>query len=95
MDGIQERQVVVPLDALNQQNPAITSLRVVSQPPNNPVLTDIVTYAYQTEPLGQARLYIVDSGVDTSSPVKYHPSTVNGHANMSHAVLSVIYYTSQ
>lgn len=64
-----------PRDQLVQQIPADNHLKVISQPPgmagsDMALLPDIESYAFQweaQEPL--ARVYLVDSGVDRSSPV--------------------------
>lgn len=61
-------RAVVPLSALQQQKDAVTSLMVISQPPSVD-LDDIDTFAYQIEPLGYTNVYLVDSGVDPTSPV--------------------------
>jgi hypothetical protein len=67
-DGVQPRQVTVPLSALQQQIPATWSLRAISQP-ERVALSTIQSYAYQVEPLGYAMIYIIDSGVDPTSEV--------------------------
>lgn len=64
------KRATVPLSSLNQQTPVAASLKVISQPPGVD-LSDIVSYAYQTEPLGQVRVYIIDTGANTLAPVSH------------------------
>ncbi len=69
-DGVQPRQILVPLRAIKQQKPATWSLRAISQP-ERVALSTIQSYAYQEEPLGYAMIYTVDSGVDPTSEVSF------------------------
>jgi hypothetical protein len=56
-------------DKLNQQyNPVPDELRVISQP-KGIFLSDILSYAYQDENVGEIMVYIIDSGIDKSLPV--------------------------
>jgi hypothetical protein len=56
-------------DNPNQQyNPVADELRVISQP-KSIVLSDILSYAYQDENVGEIMVYVIDSGIDKSLPV--------------------------
>jgi len=52
-----------------QENPVPDELRVVSQPEGQQ-LADIASYAYEDEVMGQVMIYIIDSGIDKSLPVR-------------------------
>lgn len=54
---------------LNQQLNPDPALMVISQPPGIP-LAAINSYAYQTEAVGKVMVYIVDTGLDPSMPVR-------------------------
>ena len=43
-------------------------LKVISQPPGV-ALSDTISYARQTEAMGHVMVYLVDTGVDPTSPV--------------------------
>lgn len=66
-DEHSKRQPALPA-AVKQQYPADDELKVFSQPPGFD-LKEITTYAYRDELVGEARIYMVDSGVDVNSPV--------------------------
>jgi hypothetical protein len=55
---------------LSQQMNAPSALKVISQPSDVPNLDDVASYAYQNEPAGQVRVYIIDSGADPQSVVR-------------------------
>jgi hypothetical protein len=54
---------------VHQDSPVIPELKVISQPPLVQ-LADILTYAYEDEVIGNARVYIVDGGADVSIQVR-------------------------
>ena len=69
--GLHNRAIpVIPLTALNQEPNAPGALKVISQPTDVPNLADISTYAYQNEPPGQVRVYIIDTGDSPQSVVR-------------------------
>jgi hypothetical protein len=57
-----------PLASLAQDDQAPRSLKAVSLPPGNSIIST-ATYAYQRERLGQVRIYILDSGATVSAKV--------------------------
>jgi hypothetical protein len=58
-----ENQQVIPND-----NSYPVDLKVISQPPGSS-LSDLSTYAYNTENSQQVVVYVVDSGANTDDPV--------------------------
>ena len=64
--GTRKRQLRTP--PLQDTN-APDDLRVISQPPGI-ALADIASYAWQYEAMGFVRVYIVDTGADSTSPVR-------------------------
>jgi hypothetical protein len=68
--NVEQRAIpTISLVDLSQQRNAPSALKVISQPTDVPNLADIASYAYQNEPVGQVRIYIIDSGADPQSDV--------------------------
>jgi hypothetical protein len=65
----EQKRQTLPTTVNQQENPVPDELRVISQPQGQQ-LAEISSYAYEDEIMGHVMIYIIDSGLDQSLPVR-------------------------